>query len=170
MVMKPINSSTLLRIEAVGAWLVQGVARRLGIPPERAARIAFVIEHHGRVNAYEKDWSDRAVSRFVREAGERLDDLLAFSSADFTTKRTAKADRIQDDLRDLHARLARLAEGASAPTFPRGLGAKVAALLGIAPGPEVGDVMRWLTAEVAAGRLPAGAPAAVYLAAVRSAR
>lgn len=157
-----------LRHEPVGAWLMRGVALRLGFPPERAERVAFVIEHHGRVNAYEKGWSDRAVGRFARDAGERLDDLLAFSSADFTTKRSAKALRIKDNLEDLRARLARLAEERQAPpTFPRGLGRRVAELLGIRPGPAVGEVMRWLQAEVDAGRLPAAAGAEVYLAAVR---
>lgn len=158
-----------LRHEPVGAWLMHGVARRLGFPAARAERVAFVIEHHGRVNAYEQGWTDRAVGRFARDAGERLDDLLAFSSADFTTKRSAKATRIQENLQDLRARLVRLhAEAAAQPMFPRGLGAEVAALLGIRPGPEVGEVMTWLKAEVTAGHLPSGAPTAVYLAAVRA--
>ncbi len=158
-----------LRHEPVGAWLMHGVARRLAFPAERAARVAFVIEHHGRVNAYEQGWSDRAVGRFARDAGDRLADLLAFSSADFTTKRNAKAIRIQENLADLRARLTRLsAEAAAQPMFPRGLGAEIAALLGVRPGPEIGEVMNWLTAEVTAGHLPSGAHAAVYLAAVRA--
>lgn len=157
-----------LRHEPVGAWLMHGVARRLAFPAERAARVAFVIEHHGRVNAYEQGWTDRAVSRFAREAGDRLDDLLAFSSADFTTKRSAKATRIQENLEDLRARLDRIQAAAEAqPAFPRGLGDAVAAILGVRPGPEVGTVMRWLVDEVAAGHLPTGAPAEVYLDAIR---
>lgn len=158
-----------LRHEPVGAWLMLGVARRLGFSEERAQRIAFVIEQHGRVNAYEKSWSDRAVGRFARDAGAYLEDLLAFSSADYTTQRSAKATRIQESLAHLRARLARLAEEQAAPrTFPRGLGAQVAQILGIRPGPPVGEAMRWLTEQVEAGHLPPAAPATVYLDAIQA--
>ena len=162
----PDDKVAFIRHEAVGAWLMLGVARRLAMPEARAARIAFVIEHHGRVNAYEQDWTDRAVARLVRDAGERLSDLLAFSSADFTTKRTDKSERIQDNLRHLRARLAPPAQ--AAPAFPRGLGAKVAEALGIPTGPALGAAMRWLAAAVASGRVASGGPIALYVDLVRA--
>lgn len=156
------------RHEATGAYLMRGVAARLAMPAERAARVVFVIEHHGRVNAYDKRWSERAVSRLARDAGAFLGDLLTFSRADFTTKRTAKAERIQDNLRHLAARLAeRDAALARGPRFPRGFGVSVAEALGVPPGPAVGEAIAWLDAEIDAGRLPERDDDAVWLEALR---
>jgi len=166
-VVDPDGKVVFIRHEAVGAWLMAGVARRLEMPAARAERIGFVIEHHGRVNAYERDWSDRAVGRLMRDGGERLADLLAFSSADFTTKRTAKAARIQENLRHLQGRLARHGEKPEQPVFPRGLGDAVAAALGVVPGPVVGVAMGWLANEVAEGRLAPGQAMDTYIAALR---
>ena len=158
-----------LRHESLGALLLRGVAARLGWSEARTERVAFVVEHHGRINAYERSWSDRAVHRLVRDAGGRLADLLAFSSADFTTKRTAKALRIEENLRHLRARLERLeAEEAAANALPSDVGHAIVAGLGLEPGPRVGEILAWLRAEVVAGRLPRGADPAVYVAAARA--
>lgn len=159
-----------LRHESLGAYLMRGVAARLGWPAPRTERVAFVIEHHGRINAYERGWSDRAVQRLVRAAGGRLADLLAFSSADFTTRRTSKALRIEENLRHLRARLERLAaEEEAGSALPSGLGHALRAALGIAPGPRLGELIAWLRAEVVAGRLARGLDPAVYVEAARRA-
>ena len=164
----PRGRVSFLRHERAGAWLLRGVAARLEMPPERTARIAFVIEHHARVNAYRPSWSDRAVRRLLRHAGERLEDLLSFSAADFTTRRSGKAARIRGHLDELRRRIdeLRAADGAQ-PGLPPQLGHLIVETLGIPPGPRVGDAVRWLRAEVAAGRLPAGASAAEVAEALR---
>lgn len=157
-----------LRHERVGAWYLRGVAGRLAMPSARTERIAFVIEQHGRVNAYAPDWSDRAVRRLMREAGEALDDLLAFSRADFTTGRRERARRIRSNLRELEQRVERIRREASEqPLLPRGLGHAVRDELGIRPGPELGDWIAWLRERVGAGELPPRAATEVYLQAVR---
>ncbi len=156
-----------LRHEAVGARLFRGVAARLEMEPERAERVAFVVGQHGRANAYERSWSDRAVARLARHAGERLPDLLAFSRADWTTKRTAKASRILADLEHLIERLEALAARRATPRrFPPGLGRAVGEHLGVGEGKAVGAALAWLDAEIDAGRLAPGEPAGVYLAAL----
>ncbi len=163
----PDGKVTFWRHERVGAFLMRGVAARLGMAPARAERIAFVIEHHARVNAYEPEWTDRAVRRLMRDAGERLPDLLAFSGADFTTKRAARAARIRRSLAHLSARLERLrGQDEAGRALPSGLGHALARALGLA-GPELGEAMRWLEARVADGALPRGAEAEVYVAALR---
>ncbi|MFT7583067.1 MAG: poly(A) polymerase, partial [Myxococcota bacterium] len=158
---------SFLRHEALGAWLMQGVGTRLSMPADRIDRITFVIGHHGRINAYEPGWSDRAVTRLIRDAGLRLDDLLAFSSADYTTKRTSKAARITANLAHLRARIAAL----SAPspwTPPQDLGDHLAETLNLARGPMLGDMIRWLREEVIDGRLPPEATVEACLEHVRT--
>ena len=149
--------------EAAGAAEMQRVGERLGMSAGRRDKIAFVIAHHGWVNAYGRAWSDGAVRRLVHLAGPRLGDLLAFSRADYTTQRRGQAARIEGRLAHLDQRIERLAEQAQRPRLPPDLGRVVMEHLGIPAGPAVGDHLRWLAAELLAGRLPAGAKPDAYL-------
>ena len=167
----PSEQVSFLRHERVGAWLMAGVGARLAMPAARIERIAFVIEHHARVNAYGPSWTDRAVRRLVRESGDRLADLLAFAGADYTTRRSRKKARIRAHLEELRRRIEALAaEDAAARALPRGLGSAICEALGLDPGPEVGRHIAWLRAEVLAGRLDAGADVDVYVEALRAAQ
>ncbi|MGM0574899.1 MAG: HD domain-containing protein [Myxococcota bacterium] len=157
-----------LRHERVGGVYARGIGARLEMPPERIDRVAYVIEHHARVNAYEPRWSDRAVRRLMRDAGDRLGDLLTFSAADFTTRRKAKASRIRSNLRELRQRIARLrAEDEARPLLPKGMGRVICDALGLAPGPGIGERLAWLEERVRAGDLPARAAPRVYVDALR---
>ena len=155
--------------ERLGAWLVGGVAARLGMPRARATRIAFVVEHHARVNAYAPDWTDRAVRRLIRDAGEHLEDMLQFSGADYTTRRRGRASRIQAHLAELTERIAEIRRQEASPEpLPSGLGRALCEGLSLRPGPQIGDAIRWLEAEINAGRLPAGAVPEVYVTALQA--
>jgi len=138
--------------EALGAWLSRGVMARLKMPLARAERIGFVVEHHGRVNAYEPSWTDRAVRRMRRDLEPRLGDLIAFSKADFTTRRSHRRARIQRQLQHLEERLERLAREDAAPRLPSGFGTKAAEATGLA-GAELGQALAWLQLELASGRV-----------------
>lgn len=162
---------SFLRHERVGAIYARGVGARLGMPEARIGRIAFVIEHHARVNAYEPGWSDRAVRRLVRDAGPRLDDLLAFSGADYTTRRRDKASRIRAQLRHLTERIERLRrEDEAADLLPRGMGRVVCEALDIPPGPAVGEHLAWLRDRIREGDLPAHADPDTYAEALKAHR
>jgi poly(A) polymerase len=160
---------SFLRHERVGALLMRGAGARLGMAPERVDRIAYIIEHHARVNAYRRDWSDRAVRRLARETGAHLADLMEFSGADYTTRRRERQSRIRGNLRDLAERLEALdAVDRARPALPRRMGRALCEALGLAPGPEVGELLAWLAAEVAARRLPDGASPEVLVQAARA--
>ncbi len=155
---------SFLRHERIGAFYMRGVGARLALPAERIERISFVIEHHARVNAYESTWSDRAVRRLVRHAGDRLDDMLAFAGADYTTQRARLKARIVAALAELRARIASLAaEDAAALVLPSGLGHELMRRCGLQRGPEVGAHIAWLRARVVSGELPASAHPDVYV-------
>ena len=143
--------------ERLGAWLVHGIGARLGMPEARIDRIAFIVQHHARINAYETGWTDRALRRLVRDAGAHLDDMVRFSSADYTTRRRQRASQIRTHLADLQRRLEQIhAEDATPPPLPPGLGHALCEGLDIKPGPAVGEAIAWLTSEIEAGRLSAG--------------
>jgi poly(A) polymerase len=155
---------SFLKHEQVGAHLMQGVGARLAMGAERIARITFVISHHGRFNAYESSWSDRAVRRLIRDSGEHLEDLLAFGRVDYTTRKPERRRRIEGRLRDLETRLKRLTEDpVSTPELPSGLGTALMEGLGLNPGPDLGRVMAGLRDEIASGRLSGDAPAETFL-------
>ena len=154
--------------ERLGAWLSQGIAARLQMPEARRARIAFIVEHHARVNAYEASWTDRAVRRLIRDAGVHLDDMLRFSGADYTTKRPRRASRIRAQLAELTQRISQINAQASAPkVLPPRLGKTLCSDLGVKPGPHIGESISWLETEVAEGRLEAGQDATYYVEALR---
>lgn len=107
------------RHEAVGARLFVGIGARLAFPAERSARIAFVIEHHAKTNQYDATWTDRALRRLVRTAGPHLPLMIAFSAADWTTRRAARAERIQRNIAELKERLAALDQEPPERALPR---------------------------------------------------
>ncbi|MEZ4267892.1 MAG: HD domain-containing protein [Myxococcota bacterium] len=160
---------SFLRHERVGALLMRGAGARLAMAPARVERIAYIIEHHARVNAYRRDWSDRAVRRLARETGPHLRDLMSFSGADYTTRRRERASRIRGNLRDLARRLQELkASDAATAALPHRMGRALCEALDLAPGPAVGEHLEWLKRELSEGRVPAGASVETCVEAVRA--
>lgn len=89
--------------EAVGANLSKRVLRRLKADNAFTDAVVQRVDMHMRVNGYMTDWTDGAVRRFVREAGDAVEDLLDLSDADVTTKNNslrAKYRRLTDELRE----------------------------------------------------------------------
>jgi poly(A) polymerase len=155
-----------------GARMFERLDRRLGLfskDPELGSDIRFLILHHQRAHQYEEEWTDSAVRRFARDVGGALDDLMALSRADMTTKRREKRRRFLYQLKDLQERIAKLAaEDAKAPPLPKGLGDELMRAFGLPPSRLIGDLRRALETAVEAGELPAGLTADVYIEFVRA--
>ena len=159
------------RHEELGASLMEGVAGRFHLDPELRDRVVYVIANHARANVYAAEWTDSAVRRLIRDLGDHLEDVLAFSASDFTTKRQWRIAEVRALATELHARIREVAAAdARVPPLPKGLGHLIMATTGLAPGPWLGEVQRFLEAEVAAGRIGAQLEAATYLAHVQSQR
>ena len=114
--------------------------------PERVVReVRHLIQMHLRFHTYRSGWSDGAVRRYVRDAGELLDQLNLLTRADCTTQNPAKARalaRLQDELEE---RIARLAEEENLARIRPPLdGHQVMERLGIGPGPLVGEALEHL--------------------------
>lgn len=86
--------------EEVGARMARRIMRRLKFDSRLTDRVTHIVRLHMRANAYESGWTDGAVRRFILEAGEDLDALIALSRADITSYRP----------RRIEAGLARVAE------------------------------------------------------------
>ena len=108
-VLLPDGRVTFHRHAEVGARMFGAIARRLGFERAERQRIAGLILHHLRANAYEPAWTDAAVRRFDHEMGDLLDDLIDLSRADVTS---ARPGRRQEAARNIDALLQRIARRA----------------------------------------------------------
>lgn len=151
----------------VGAKMFDRIERRLGLfqgDAELKNKIRFLILHHQRAHQYEEKWTDSAIRRFGREMGEHLDDVIALSRADMTTKRRDKKARYMFQLKDLTDRIAELAElDARVPPLPKGLGEAIGQAFGIPPSRRIGDIRRALEEAVEDGELPEQQTAQFYV-------
>ena len=85
-------------------------------------------------------WTDSAVRRYVRDAGDQLERLHILTRADCTTRNQRKADRLRRTYDSLEERIARLSEEEEiAAVRPDLDGNQIMELLGIGPGREVGQ-------------------------------
>jgi poly(A) polymerase len=75
----------------VGARMFDPISRRFSFERGQRHKVRFLILHHLRANQYAPSWTDSAVRRFDREMSEHLEDLLALSRADITSKRPGAA-------------------------------------------------------------------------------
>jgi len=127
--------------EVVGARMAAERMRALRYPAALTEQVSRLIEMHHRFHSYE-GWTDGAVRRYVRDAGELLDDLGQLTRADCTTRDPAKAKRfavLQDELEE---RIAKLAEEEALDAIRPALdGNEVMEHLGIGPGPLVGEAL-----------------------------
>jgi len=132
--------------DVVGAKLAKKRLRALRYDNETINAVSRLVELHLRFFGYtEGAWTDSAVRRYVRDAGDQLERLHILTRADVTTRNRRKADRLGFAYDDLEARIADLAEREELNAVRPDLdGSEIMAILGVAPGPEVGEAYRYL--------------------------
>jgi poly(A) polymerase len=107
--------------------------------------ITALVALHLRFHTYQMGWSDSAVRRYVRDAGELLHELNVLTRCDCTTRNERKAIALAKRMDALEERIDDLAEReALAALRPELDGVEVMALLGIGPGRDVGRAMDFL--------------------------
>ena len=90
-------------------------------------------------------WTDSAVRRYVRDAGPLLDRLNELTRCDCTTRNAAKAKALNLRMDDLEREIARLRDQEELDAIRPDLnGNEVMEMLGLSPGPLVGEAMRFL--------------------------
>ena len=113
---------------------------------EQTNDVSKLVELHLRFHGYgDGQWTDSAVRRYVRDAGDQLARLHVLTRADCTTRNQRKADRLRRTYDDLEARIERLsAEEELAAIRPDLDGTQIMEILRIGPGPQVGAAYRFL--------------------------
>ncbi|WP_308798034.1 CCA tRNA nucleotidyltransferase [Agromyces silvae] len=159
--LEPGGAVTFHHHDVIGAKLAKKRLRALRFDNDTVAAVARLIELHLRFFGYSDGaWSDSAVRRYVRDAGDQLERLHILSRADVTTRNRRKADHLAFAYDDLEERIAVLAEEEElAAVRPELDGQQIMALLDVPPGPVVGEAYRYLL-EVRLDEGPIGEAAA----------
>jgi poly(A) polymerase len=132
--------------DVVGAKLTRKRLKALRFPNEVVDDVSRLVELHLRFHGYGTgEWTDSAVRRYVRDAGDQLERLHVLTRADSTTRNMRKADRLRRTYDDLEARIERLAEEEGRAALRPDLdGNQIMEILGIGPGREVGAAYKEL--------------------------
>jgi len=159
--LEPGGAVTFHHHDMVGAKLAKQRLRALRFDNDTIKAVLRLIELHLRFFGYtDGAWSDSAVRRYVRDAGDQLERLHILTRADVTTRNRRKADRLGFAYDDLEERIARLAEEEElAAVRPELDGQQIMEILGIRPGPVVGQAYKHLL-DVRLDEGPIGADAA----------
>jgi poly(A) polymerase len=132
--------------DVVGSRLARKRLQALRFDKETTDAVAKLIELHLRFFGYaEGAWTDSAVRRYVRDAGDQLERLHILTRADVTTRNKRKAARLAAAYDDIEQRITALREQEEIDAIrPELDGNDVQRILGITPGREVGEAYRFL--------------------------
>jgi poly(A) polymerase len=132
--------------DVLGAKLATKRLRELRFDNDTVKAVAELIRLHLRFFGYsEGRWSDSAVRRYVRDAGDLLEWLHILSRADVTTRNQRKARTLAAAYDELEARIAALGEEEELARIRPDLdGEQIMAILNLKPGREVGEAYRFL--------------------------
>jgi len=136
--------------ELAGARLIRKRFEVLGLDPEP---VILTIMIAARAQSYLDSWTDSSVRRLRLEAGDRWDGAIRLAHSDVTSRHAFVHRRVHQTVDALTTRsddlLVEDARRAERPV----LNGDDLAELGVARGPEMGRLLKWLLEENRAGRL-----------------
>jgi len=133
------------RHETLGAEKARVILTRMHQPAAFVDQVAKLVDVHLRVPFYSSEWSDSAIRRLMFELGDQLEATIALAEADVRASDPSDFAEFQVRLRDLRARIQQVGEAAElARMKPLLDGTEVMSMLGLPPGPRVGEVLRFL--------------------------
>ncbi|MCZ7527808.1 MAG: CCA tRNA nucleotidyltransferase [Acidimicrobiia bacterium] len=128
--------------EVVGARMAEERLRALKFPNDLVEDVTELVFLHLRIHTYAMGWTDRAVRRYVRDAGGLLDDLNHLQRSDCTTRNPKRARALARRMDELEQRIEELRAQEELDRIRPPLdGRQVMAFLGIEPGPQVGEAL-----------------------------
>lgn len=132
--------------DVVGAKMTRKRLSELRYSTEQVKAVAKLVELHLRFHGYsDGEWSDAAVRRYVRDAGDQLERLHILTRADCTTRNQRKANRLRTAYEQLEWRIDELAAQEELDALRPDLdGTQIMAILGIGPGRDVGRAYSFL--------------------------
>lgn len=144
--LEPGGAVTFHHHDVKGSRMARKRLRELRFDSATIESVALLIELHLRFFGYaEGAWTDAAVRRYVRDAGDELERLHILTRADVTTRNKRKATRLRLAYDDIERRIDELrAQEELDAIRPELDGNQIQQILGISPGREVGEAYRFL--------------------------
>ena len=144
--LEPGGAVTFHHHDLKGARMARKRLLALRFDSDTIASVTQLIEQHLRFFGYaEGAWTDSAVRRYVRDAGDELERLHILTRADVTTRNKRKANMLSGAYDDIERRIALLREqeelGAMRPALD---GNRIQEVLAIPPGRDVGAAYKFL--------------------------
>jgi len=132
--------------DVVGAKMTRKRMKALRFSTDETDAVCQLVEQHLRFHGYGTgEWTDAAVRRYVRDAGDQLERLHILTRADCTTRNKRKAERLARTYDQLEERIERLSEEEELAAMRPALdGNQIMEILGIPPGREVGAAYKFL--------------------------
>jgi poly(A) polymerase len=142
----PDGRVTFHHHEVVGAAMARDRLSALRFPSAVVSDVSELVALHLRFHGYgQAGWTDSAVRRYVRDAGPLLTRLHVLTRADCTTRNKAKALRLERAYDDLERRIKTLSAQEELDKIRPDLnGTEIMEVLGLPPGPLVGQASRFL--------------------------
>lgn len=139
------KGTTFHHHDAVGARMTRKRMTALRYSNDDVAKVTELVALHLRFHTYAMGWSDSAVRRYVRDAGELLGELNVLTRCDCTTRNERKAARLAKRMDELEERIGELSAAEElAAIRPQLDGNEVMQLLDVSPGRAVGEAMNFL--------------------------
>lgn len=144
------GEATFHNHELYSARMVVPIMKRLAVPIEIGKKVKFLVRNH--MFHYTDEWTDRAVRRFVKKVPlEELQNLIALRLADRkgSGKKTAFPKALQKLIDHIDEIIAKEKEFKIKDLAING---HTLMQLGVPPSRQMGDILKYLHAEVVAGR------------------
>ena len=132
--------------EVVGARMCKERMKKLRFDNHIINDVSQLVSLHLRFHGYgNREWTDSAVRRYVRDAGELLTHLHLLTRADCTTRNKKKAEGLAKTYDQLEDRIAQLMEQEELDKIRPDLsGDEIMKILDIKPSPAVGKAYEFL--------------------------
>lgn len=139
------KGTTFHHHDVVGAKMTKRRLVEMRYSNDDVEAITELVALHLRFHTYRLGWSDSAVRRYVRDAGDLLAELNVLTRCDCTTRNERKARTLSRRMDELEERISELAEAEEiAAIRPELDGRQVMEHLGVTPGPVIGEALAFL--------------------------
>jgi len=132
--------------DVVGARLAKKRLIALRFDNDTVSKVCNLIRLHLRFFGYSEGlWTDSAIRRYVRDAGDELDRLHILVRSDVTTRNERKLSAMDTAYSDLEQRIAEIREREEIDAIRPDLdGSQIMSILDLRPGPVVGEAREFL--------------------------
>jgi poly(A) polymerase len=144
--LEPGGAVSFYHHDVVGSKLAKKRMKELRFDNDTTKAVALLVELHLRFFGYsDQAWTDAAIRRYVRDAGDQLVRLHILTRSDVTTRNKRKAEILSHAYDDLEARIEKvMAEEELNAMRPDLSGEQIMEILDIPAGPLVGKAYKYL--------------------------